>query len=55
MQNSGNQKPNWVKLKEQLQKEKPEEVVFTNLTGADGITNGKLPNGLPYEWKKRRP
>jgi hypothetical protein len=22
--------------------------------GADGITNGKLPNGQTYTWKKRR-
>ena len=22
--------------------------------GADGITNGKLPNGQKYTWKKRR-
>ena len=23
--------------------------------GADGITDGKLSNGDPYTWKKRRP
>lgn len=47
--------PEWVKLKQQIQKTPMEEVIFTNQMGVDGVADGRLPNGLPYEWKKRRP
>ena len=48
-------KPDWLKEKERLQKTPLEPVEFVGESGVDGVKDGKLPNGLPYEWRKRRP
>lgn len=31
-----------------------EELIFIGKMGVDGVINGKLPNGDPYTWTKRR-
>jgi hypothetical protein len=46
--------PQWVKDKEALQKYVEEPAVFIGLLGADGVIDGKLPNGEEYGWYKRR-
>jgi hypothetical protein len=46
--------PQWVKDKEALQKHVEVPAVFIGLLGADGVIDGKLPNGEPYGWYKRR-
>lgn len=46
--------PQWVKDKAEANKPK-EEVIFIGATKSAGIVDGKLPNGEPYLWYKRRP
>ena len=43
----------WVKEKEKLKNQEPEELVFVGEMGVDGVINGKLPNGEEYEWSKQ--
>ena len=47
-------KPQWVKDKERLSQLEEEPLVFIGKMGADGVIDGKLPNGEPYLWYKRR-
>lgn len=47
-------KPQWVKNKERLSQLEEEPLVFIGKMGADGVIDGKLPNGEPYLWYKRR-
>lgn len=44
-------KPQWVLDKEQLNYD--EEIIFIGERGVDGVIDGKLPNGEPYEWSKK--
>ena len=44
-------KPQWVFEKEQLSYH--EEIIFIGERGVDGVIDGKLPNGEPYEWTKK--
>ena len=46
--------PSWVQEKQELQVQESEELVFVGATETKVITDGKLPNGDPYLWKKRR-
>ena len=46
--------PQWVKDKEALQKHVEEPAEFIGERGADGVIDGKLPNGEEYGWYKRR-
>lgn len=46
--------PKWVQDKLKLNSTKLEEVSFVGELGADGVVNGKLPNGDDYLWAKRR-
>ena len=46
--------PQWVKDKEALQKHIEVPAVFIGERGADGVIDGKLPNGEEYSWYKRR-
>ena len=48
-------KPEWVLKKELLNSTKLESVIVVGSQGVDGVKDGKLPNGDPYLWKKRRP
>ena len=48
------QKPKWVQDKEALKQHVEEPLVFIGQQGADGVIDGKLPNGEPYTWYKRR-
>lgn len=50
----GTNKPSWVQIRESLRNKPQEELEFIGESGADGVIDGLLPNGLPYEWKKRR-
>lgn len=47
-------KPQWVKDKEALQTAPPETIIIIGKMGADGVIDGRLPNGEPYGWYKRR-
>ena len=49
------QQPSWVEAREALRKQVEEPLVFIGELGADGVIDGKLPNGNEYEWYKRRP
>lgn len=49
------QKPAWVLEKEKIAQTPIGEIEVVSLKGVDGVKDGKLPNGLPYTWKKRRP
>ena len=44
----------WQKDKIKLQSAEPEELVFIGEMGATGVIDGKLPNGEPYLWFKRK-
>lgn len=46
--------PQWVLEKEQVNKDINEELIFIHVPGAEGVIDGKLPNGEDYTWKKRR-
>lgn len=48
------QKPKWVEDREALRQQVEEPLVFIGERGADGVIDGKLPNGEPYLWYKRR-
>lgn len=48
------QKPKWVEDREALRQMVEEPLVFIGERGADGVIDGKLPNGEPYTWYKRR-
>lgn len=48
------QKPKWVETCESLKAVEEEPLVFIGEMGADGVIDGKLPNGEPYTWYKRR-
>ena len=48
------QQPSWVEAREALRKHVEEPLVFVGEMGADGVIDGKLPNGNEYEWYKRR-
>ena len=43
--------PQWVIDKQNLTYD--EEIIFVGETGVAGVIDGKLPNGLPYEWTKK--
>jgi hypothetical protein len=42
--------PAWVTAKHQIKHD--EKIVFVGQLGAEGIIDGKLPNGEPYDWSK---
>ncbi len=46
--------PSWVAAREALRTQVEEPLVFVGPMGADGVIDGKLPNGEPYSWYKRR-
>jgi hypothetical protein len=48
------QKPKWVETRERLNAMEEEPLVFIGPMGADGVIDGRLPNGEPYGWYKRR-
>ena len=48
------QKPQWVLERERLNKTQHEVPIFIGKMGADGVKDGKLPNGEPYVYSKRR-
>jgi len=43
--------PKWVEEKNKIRHD--EEIEFVGESGADGVVNGKLPNGEEYEWSKK--
>ena len=46
--------PKWVADREALRNQVEEPLIFIGERGADGVIDGKLPNGEPYTWAKRR-
>jgi hypothetical protein len=46
--------PSWVEEREALKQHVEETLVFVGEMGADGVIDGKLPNGEEYGWYKRR-
>ena len=44
---------NWLEEKEKIKNQEPEELIFIGEPGADGVINGKLPNGEDYDWSKQ--
>lgn len=48
------QKPQWVLQREQLNNTQLEQVSFVGKLGVAGVIDGKLPNGEPYTWYKRK-
>jgi len=44
----------WVEQREALRQHREEPLVFVGERGADGVIDGKLPNGELYGWYKRR-
>lgn len=48
------QKPQWVLQREQLNNTQLEQVSFVGELGVAGVIDGKLPNGEPYTWYKRK-
>ena len=46
--------PQWVKDKEAIQKHREGPPVFIGKMGADGVTNGRLPNGDVYHRNLRK-
>lgn len=46
--------PKWVEEREALKHHVEEPLVFVGEMGADGVIDGKLPNGEEYGWYKRR-
>ena len=46
--------PSWVEQREALRQHVEEPLVFVGERGADGVIDGKLPNGEEYGWYKRR-
>ena len=42
--------PAWVTTKNQISHD--EKIVFVGQLGAEGVIDGKLPNGEPYDWSK---
>ena len=42
--------PKWVEDKKNIKHD--EEIIFVGEMGVDSVTDGKLPNGDPYEWSK---
>jgi len=47
-------RPSWVEQRETLRQHREESLVFVGEPGADGVIDGKLPNGELYGWYKRR-
>jgi hypothetical protein len=47
-------RPSWVAQREALRQHREEPLVFIGKPGADGVIDGKLPNGELYGWYKRR-
>lgn len=56
MDNSINKNKNikWVQEREHLNRTFREEVEIIGKMGADGVVDGKLPNGTKYQWEKIR-
>lgn len=46
--------PKWVEDREALKHYVEEPLEFVGPMGADGVIDGKLPNGEVYGWYKRR-
>ena len=46
--------PSWVEEREALKQLVEEPLIFVGEMGVDGVIDGKLPNGEPYGWYKRR-
>lgn len=44
----------WVEEREALNKKVHEDIVLIGKMGADGVVDGKLPNGTKYQWEKIR-
>ena len=47
-------KPQWVKDHERIKAMEEQPLIFVGKMGADGVIDGKLPNGEEYGWYKRR-
>ena len=47
-------KPQWVKDHERIKAMEEEPLIWVGEMGADGVIDGKLPNGEEYCWYKRR-
>ncbi len=47
-------KPQWVKDHERIKAMEEEPLIWVGERGADGVVDGLLPNGEPYNWTKRR-
>ena len=45
--------PAWIKTRYKVQKAQEEQIEFVGQMGVDGVIDGKLPNGEPYEWSKK--
>lgn len=43
--------PKWVQDKNNIKHD--ERIEFVGQMGVDGVIDGKLPNGEPYEWTKK--
>ena len=48
------QKPKWVETRERLKAMEEELLVFIGEMGADGVINGRLPNGEVYHRNLRK-
>ena len=46
--------PQWVKDKHAIQTAPPETIIIIGKMGADGVIDGKLPNGDIYHSNKRK-
>lgn len=47
-------KPQWVKDHEYIKAMEEEPLIWVGERGVAGVIDGKLPNGEPYLWYKRR-
>lgn len=54
MKNNKNKNIKWVQEREHLNRTIREEVEIIGKMGADGVVDGKLPNGTKYQWEKIR-
>jgi hypothetical protein len=43
--------PKWIEIKNAIKHD--EQIEFVGQLGADGVIDGKLPNGEDYEWSKK--
>ena len=48
------QKPQWVETRERLKAMEEELLIFVGKMGADGVINGRLPNGDVYHRNLRK-